>query len=228
MQKTTSPHSPASKPYAHPPTPSSKPSSSTATIQTCAKIASTYSPPPKTSSPTTATFENSNPTALYSRGYARIAHLGNTGFFVALSRPLGSIRPLVAPISHSLNTALGLRLCARAGTLARIRLRSCAIAIRQYAQLLSPYLACCNQSLEIDDRITVLNYTNCIVLYCKSRQHRTYGHIVRSSINPSMCQLRSRRNACIHCPLGIFPYCNPHLHRTCYRIARSYWNPSKC
>ena len=148
--------------------------------------------------------------------------------FVALSRPLGSIRALVAPISHSLNTALGLRLCARAGTLARIRLRSCAIAIRQYAQLLSPYLACCNQSLEIDDRITVLNYTNCIVLYCKSRQHRTYGHIVRSSINPSMCQLRSRRNACIHCPLGIFPYCKPHLHRTCYRIVRSYWNPSKC
>ena len=83
MQKTTSPHSPASKPYAHPPTPSSKPSSSTATIQTCAKIASTYSPPPKTSSPTTATFENSNPTALYSRGYARIAHLGNTGFFLS-------------------------------------------------------------------------------------------------------------------------------------------------
>ena len=153
MQKTTSPHSPASKPYAHPPTPSSKPSSSTATIQTYAKIASTYSPPPKTSSPTTATFENSNPTALYSRGYARIAHLGNTGFFLSpyfafaqyglLSRlfRIRSIRALVAPISHSLHTALGLRLCARAGALARIRLRCCAIASRQYAQLLSPYLA---------------------------------------------------------------------------------------
>ena len=142
MQKTTSPHSPASKPYAHPPTPSSKPSSSTATIQTCAKIASTYSPPPKTSSPTTATFENSNPTALYSRGYARIAHLGNTGFFLSpyfafaqyglLSRlfRIRSIRRLGS------GYVLGLAPCAHTPT----QLRYCR---RQYAQPLAVLSTIC-------------------------------------------------------------------------------------
>ena len=142
--------------------------------------------------------------------------------FVALSRPLGSIRALVAPISHSLNTARGLRLCARAGALARIRLRSCAIAGRQYAQLLSPYLACCDQSLEIDDRITVLNCTNCIFLYCKSRRHRTCHRIARSWQNPQMCKSIFHRNTFPQCPFRIFHHCKSRRCHTFCRIARSW------